>query len=147
MKNGLTRGMNRSCPKIGTVRNTRTDIEHAARRVSREFEWLSGAAHDRTVGDDVRVRSHAADPTGGLIASDHKQKARDALTEAHELMLDALSRLKQAENRMLKMLDHFDPPDVKFDQLRFPRSATIADLDDARKAQARREGRDEAVPV
>jgi hypothetical protein len=114
-------------------------------RVLREYEWTYRAAYDRTVAEEVKVRGSGNDPTGSLVSSVSKARARSACTDATELLKDALADLRHAENVLLRALDRQDPAE-SFEALRYPRTATREDLRHAAEAQERRQARGESIP-
>jgi hypothetical protein len=101
-----------------------------ARYFADEYHWAANAAGDKTVGDEAKVRSHAADPTGSvaldgyLERSDHDREVRGKaaikkqMDRSHREVILALSKLSNVfdgEARKLeKAMSHLKPgPSVK----------------------------------
>jgi hypothetical protein len=141
--------MRRSSPDPRVVKELALSVVTQVGLVVGHYRWLHSAANDRTVGDDVRgdrAKKHAADPTGGLIASEHKGSARDTLYQAHEDLASVLADLKAIEAHLLKALDGFDPRPTP-SPLAYPRTALRSDVEAAKQAQSRRKTRGDDIPA
>ena len=101
-----------------------------ARHLADEYHWAFNAAHAQTVGDEAKVRSHAADPTGSVALDgylerserDREQRGKAALRrqmdKSHReaiLAISKLSNVLDGEARKLeKAMSHLKPgPSVK----------------------------------
>jgi hypothetical protein len=85
-----------------------------ARHLADEFHWAHNAAHAQTVGDEAKVRSHAADPTGSVALDgypdrDQYQRGKAALRRQMEksqrealLAVTKLSNTLDGEARKLE---------------------------------------------
>ena len=56
--------------KAGTL-----SIIEAAQYLASEYAWAENAAHSQSVGDEAKVRSHAADPTGSVALDGYLERS------------------------------------------------------------------------
>lgn len=101
-----------------------------ARYLGDEYEWAYRAAHAKTVGDEAKVRSHAADPTGSVALDgylertngDHDVRGKAALKKQMErsnrevmLAIAKVANILDGEARKLeKAMEHLKPgPSVR----------------------------------
>ena len=123
----------------------RTMVEHL-RTIKTEYRWVHGAAFSRAVADEAKVQvTSPNDPTGELATDRGRSLMRRQMYRASEAVEEALTELSRATGA-LRSAAPPDPGGIRFEALRNPRSASRADLAEARAAQERRELRGEAIP-
>jgi hypothetical protein len=118
-------------------------VRSASNRVLSQYRWLYPMGYERAVRDVEKVTVTGERGIDDLLVSTHG--ARRALEDASKHVAVALSELHAAENDIRKALGRHDPREG-FTALRYPRTATRADLAESREAQGRRKDRGEAVP-
>lgn len=127
------------------ARNAR-EVREQASRIVLEYRWVHGAAHARTVGDQAHVHTTSVNnPTLDLATSKDKAAMRRALSRAAKALEAAQAELKSCEHLLRQATSH-ERERVEFEALRYPRTATRADLAEGAQAQARRHARGEGVP-
>lgn len=95
--------------------------------------------------------SEVADPTGS-VGFDHPKadrvsahaRIRRSMERIPRHLADAENALKAAESELLAAMDRLDPKE-SFQPLRFPVTASNADLEESKAAQARRRAEGEVV--
>jgi spore germination protein GerM len=71
-----------------------------ARHLADEYHWAYNAAHAQSVGDEAKVRSHAADPTGSVALDGHIESSeRDRVVRGKA----ALRRQMDRSNREVQI--------------------------------------------
>ena len=129
------------------LERTLGDIIASCQRIRSEYKWVAGLAYGQNVGESSGKVSNSAkpDPTGSVATSPQKAAMRSRASQATERTKDALGLLRGAE-QALKRATAYEPERVAFVALRFPRTATRADLKDSREARIRRAERQEEIP-
>jgi hypothetical protein len=107
--------------------------------VAEQYRWLYGALYGTVVGERTR-RSGPADLTGAAAGV-----PKGSLTQAYARMLDAHSKLTEAESVLIKGLNVLDPPQTPEPWM--PKSVNRADLATYHEAQERRVDRGETTPL
>lgn len=120
------------------------EIRMLTRSISHEYRWVHGAAHARTVGEEAKVATTSpSDPTGSIaVDSRDKGRMRAQLYRTIEDARRALAELEHA-SASLRAGAARDPGGVRFEALRYPRTALQEELKDSRAAKVRREERGE----
>lgn len=111
--------------------------------LEREYQWAHGVAHNKSVGDEVRIGDGVGDPTMTVLLS--KRRVRRACEDANQAVLDCEKSLNAAINKLSSAL-HIVEPAPRFEPSRYRAEATRADIREALEAQERRYTRGEAVP-
>lgn len=99
------------------------------------YGWASSYALSPNVGESAKVRAVAADPTGAVAGS--KERDITAVIEAAKEITDAVDGLRRARARLERVMRHGERDGYEPER-RFPRTASNADLAEAREAQGRR---------
>lgn len=116
------------------------------------YERAYGASHDRVVRASTgKITKGRSDPTEQIVGDPldaqrpgAQAAIRRALERAPKKLAELENDLVSIEREISRAMDRLDPAQG-FEPLRFPVSATNADLDEARAAQERRVARGEAM--
>lgn len=131
-----------SAPKPREFKRRLKDVQNLLAVLSVEFDWVYGAAHERTVRDEAKVNTGGrTDPTGSIVAS--KAYLRRALERADRELRSIDSQLRAIENNLAKALEGTEPRERP--EPRFPRTASPADIQASHEAQERRKERGEVT--
>jgi hypothetical protein len=107
------------------------------------YAWVHGASHDRTVRDHVKTRGGGrSDPTGSVAGQ--KEPMRRSLAHAHRKLIAAYNSVDAAARLLEQALDRDGP--TERNELLGERTASPVDLAAARRAQANRRAKGEAIP-
>ena len=132
-----------SAPDPRVLNERLNNIRGSLSRIPAEYAWLYPMGYERSVRDGEKVTVSGVRGNDDLIISTYA--ARRALEEASRKVSDAEDLLRLAEGDLRKALGRHDPREG-FEALRYPRSATRADLAEAKAAKERRIERGEALP-
>jgi hypothetical protein len=136
------------------------DISHSFARMTRLYADLRlhyASAYEASLQPKVGEKagkvtsSEVPDPTGS-VGFDHPKadkvsahaRIRRAMERIPRHLADAENALKAAESELLSSMDRLDPREG-FTPLRFPVTASAADLEESKAAQARRKEAGEVV--
>ena len=119
------------------------NIRSSANKVSHTYRWLYPMGYERAVRYGEKVTVSGVKGNDDLLISTYG--ARRCLEEVTRRVADAEESLRLAEISMRQALGRADPREG-FEQLRYPRSATRADMAEAHEARLRRHDRGEAIP-
>lgn len=115
------------------------EIRDLTRRLEIEYRWVHGAAHARRVTDEPKVALGGPDDvTASIVTSKDLGRMRGALRRATADAVRALGACEQAA-AALRAGSARDPGGVRFEALRYPRTALQEELKESRQAKARRE--------
>jgi hypothetical protein len=127
------------------VAQTRSRVWSTLDELPALYREAHDAAHERIVGDSVGkiMSGGVSDPTATIVGDPMAQRlsAQAALRRVLEQAPKRLAELENAaailDRQIRRAMDRLDPAEG-FVPLRFPRTASEADLDEARAAQRRR---------
>ncbi len=127
-----------SAPRPQQLRTRVADVRALVTVIATEYEWVYRAAYDRVVREEAKVATGApTDPTGELATS--RGAMRAALRRADRDLRGVSDQLREIERRLAGALERLEPRERP--EARFPRTASDADLAEARAAQGRRTDR------
>jgi len=126
---------------LTTPRGLDAEIERMLRVLSdlrTEYRWLYYAATQQTVMErNGGTTPGPSDPTGGVVSSEGKARARGDLKATAAEVRESANALASKLKRLEKRLGRAGIPTLPRGPYG-PRTATFADLDEAREAQRRR---------
>lgn len=114
---------------------------HKPALIHEQYRWIFNAAHSVSVSEGTHGRRTADDgsapgPTAGVAAS--KEHVRKLLAEAADKLGDAVDSIRFAKGLLARAEAGLQPRIPLEPDRRHPRTATRADLQGSREAQARR---------
>lgn len=142
-----------------TPRQFEIDVARTLARLKRHlaelpllYEQAYGASHDRVVRASAgKITKGRSDPTEQIVGDPldplrpgAQAAIRRALERAPKKLAELENEVLSIEREISRTLDRLDPA-PGFEPLRFPVSASNADLDESRAAQARRRARGEDI--
>lgn len=108
------------------------------------YKWTVGPSLERAVVEEAKIRSTSPNTPVETIAASkaHIRRAQDRATRN---VNHAISDLRDAIRACDQALETLDPP-ARPEPLRYPRTVSNAELEEARDARERRKEMGEAIP-
>lgn len=129
-----------SVPSPDRIITAVDEMKLSAESVTENYLWLHGVAHSVQVLENAKIRSTS--PSNPTFTAATRSKG--ALLASYERVLDAHSKVREAEALLLKALNRYDPPQTPVPWTRV--TVMKVELEAYQEAALRRKERGEHIP-